>query len=89
MNELTFEMLSDLEPGLKRLREDIQEARPRGWSDVQILWYRGFKPRMHSLVGFMRDDNHPILSTSEAYDVCYHTLYRQLESRATRRKLPT
>lgn len=70
---LTWIDLVKLEPRLGRLEMCLLawvKARRFNWRD----WFR-FKLAMTRLVGWCRDDNHPTLATSRAYEIAYARLF--------------
>jgi hypothetical protein len=79
--EPTWAELVRLEPRLLALQRDIRAV---DGSDPHFcankVWYRpgGFKDRLCQLVGWYAERDDPVLRSSEAYDVAYDHLYRQL-----------
>jgi hypothetical protein len=53
------------------------KARRRNFC-ANTVWYSQFKPRLLWLVGWERRDKHPVLSSAEAYDLAYETIYQAL-----------
>jgi hypothetical protein len=82
MKRLTFAQLAKLEPALADLLKEAKAAKGGKGFCANAFWYgygcRGIKPRLLYLVGHLRTDRNPILSTSEAYDVAYQTIYKAL-----------
>lgn len=77
---LTFEELKKLDPRLAELEASARrvaaaEARKRVRCCGNRAWYTMVKPRLVLLVGHLRRDGHPVLSTSAAYDCVYDALY--------------
>ncbi len=80
---LTFDDLCKLEPRLRALETATRvaariENRKRLYRCGNRVFYRDIKPQLVWYVGFQRRDEHPILSTSEAYDVVYDHLYKMM-----------
>lgn len=83
---MTFEDLCQREPQLKALLDEARAVSSKGDPKfcANRVWYgyrdyrKGFKHRMSQLVGTHRRPEHPMLSTSEAYDLAYRTLYDAL-----------
>lgn len=77
---VTWEKLCKLEPALLNLELTARSlARAEGRKRVNRcgnrVWYDRIKPRLIHLVGWCREDKHPVLSTSKAYDTAYQHLY--------------
>lgn len=78
----TWEQLAEIEPELDNLLKEAQAVRDNGSGyyfcrDTYMVGYpvsSGLKARFSKLVGSGARPNHPLLGTSEAYDVVYHTL---------------
>ena len=83
---LTWEQLVKLEPELGRLLERAKATKSRGkhfcanarWYGFGQWRFAGLKPRLLWLVGWQRPDKHPVLSSTEAYDLAYETVYEAL-----------
>lgn len=78
-----WEQLVRLEPKLAELLKRIRKVKPdpaKNYFCANLVWYGvgGFKCEMLHLVGDFRPDEHPILSTRDAYDIAYDTLYAAL-----------
>jgi len=79
----TFEELCEREPALKSLYDRAKRYEGVTFSRsycVDEIWYREFKPLVFSLVGWSRKGDDELLSSSEAYDVAYRTIYDALPS---------
>jgi hypothetical protein len=80
----TWRELCKLQPGLKKLHNEIRTIRGDGeYFCANSVWYgydgnRGFKERLLHLVGFYAKGCDPRLKTAEAYDVAYEKLYYDL-----------
>jgi hypothetical protein len=78
---LSWEMLAGLEPRLADLLQYAQgsdtPAEEEGFCRESI-WYEEIKPQLVEVVGYGRSDFHPILMTSAAYELAYHTILRAL-----------
>jgi hypothetical protein len=77
---LTFNELCVLEPRLRQLETDARayaKAERKRWRYRcgNRPWYSLTKPRLVWLVGKLRPNQHPVLSTSLAYDTAYSHLY--------------
>ena len=70
-----WKMLKRIEPELETLEHLVEESGEDPLANSQEDW-RAIYQRLHVLVGLGRKDRHPILETSEAWDVAYGTLYR-------------
>jgi hypothetical protein len=78
---MTFDELCALEPGLRLLYEEARAQRRKRRGPhycANATWYVLFKPRLSRLVGWERPDRDPVLGSSEAYDLAYHTVYEAL-----------
>jgi hypothetical protein len=79
--ELTFEHLAELEPRLELLAEICRNYRKKPLRQpfcANEIWYEILKPQLLRLVGWTRRPAHDVLSSSDAYDIAYNTLYRHL-----------
>jgi hypothetical protein len=76
-----FGELAKLAPAIGQVYEDAKARFRKKASDEERLriWYFDFKPRVCSLVGYSRRDNHK-LGTSYAYDVVYEIVFNALET---------
>jgi hypothetical protein len=81
---MTFEQLCQLEPRLEDLLREARSHKGGRSFCANAVWFgygeyrhRSFKRRLQELVGWKRKDN-PILSTREAYDLAFHTIYQAL-----------
>lgn len=86
---LTWDVLIKHEPALTSLMTRIRSVPVSRSTDAINLWYGrwgcpGFKAELEHLVGWGRRSEHPILSTSSAYNVAYQTLFDALERRVMR-----
>ena len=84
---MTFAELCEREP---RLRELYEEARSPDWQDERRRdrrlgglkpWYDCFRPELVFLVGGLRPDRDPVLSSPAAYDTAYQTILAALLGR--------
>ncbi|MBM3880424.1 MAG: hypothetical protein FJ387_12020 [Verrucomicrobia bacterium] len=78
---LAWTQLVGLEPDLAYLLEEIRQVHDDGATPsfcANRLWVERFKPHMYHLVGWGRPDCHPVLVSSEAYELAYRILYRPL-----------
>jgi hypothetical protein len=83
---LTWATLVALEPQLAGLLAEAQAVRDCDTAPyfcANAAWFgydghRGFKPRLRRLVGWDRPDGHPALTSCEAYDLAYQTIYEAL-----------
>jgi len=81
-----FMKLVEHEPELLKLLEEARSITSRPKFCANEVWYgypgsgfQGIKTRLTRLVGFYRESGrHPVLSTSQAYDVAYETIYEAL-----------
>jgi hypothetical protein len=85
MEQLTFKDLVALEPRLQPLLDEARSYHQNTAADfcANAVWYgyfdsRGLKERMSRLVGYEVPKSVGILSTEEAYDVAYDTIYQAL-----------
>ncbi len=79
--QLTWDMLAGLEPLLGRMLHNARNAdgyRSGEQFCRESVWYRELKPQLVRIVGHCRPDYHPILATSSAYELAYHTLLQAL-----------
>lgn len=80
MDVTTWEAMVLAEPGLRRLEEDIAAfvgtTHQTDEGEIELVWYRGFKPRLVALVGW--HGRHACLQSPTAYDVAYTRLYDRL-----------
>ncbi len=91
----TFDELAALEPRLAALLAEAQELRRRKGRrlDVNAVFFdyartgNGYKRRLSELVGTL-SGRPGVLSTSEAYDVVYHTIYDALAGLGRRAGVP-
>src|SRR5215467_6291400 len=82
IDNLTWERLCELEPrllALHRRAKAIKDDERKPWFCANDVWYgrgsnEGLKEELRNLVGWRRK-GHPILGSSEAYDVAYDTVY--------------
>lgn len=78
---LTWNDLTEREPRLIGLLIDIKMVKDdkakRSFCANQV-WYRDFKPRVITLVGWYAELDDPMLRTMEAYDIGYQYLYKHL-----------
>ena len=84
---LTFEGLCELEPRLRALYNEVSAIKDDGskpyfcanhtWDEWNEETGNSFKGRVAELVGYRRKE-HPVLGTSRAYRVAYHTIYDAL-----------
>lgn len=78
---LKFFDLCEREPRLAALYYEARsvDATAPDYDPLEV-WYGpgGIKSYVCSLVGWESDSTDPVLTTSEAYDVAYHTLYDAL-----------
>ena len=75
MRNMTFEELTEIEPGLKVLKDTAQKFMansPGGYGKRNNYWYHNLKPRFKYLVGFMAKN--PKLGSCECYDRAYREL---------------
>ena len=89
-HRVTWRQLVAAEPALALLaREAVGLTRatddaPRRCANAMWYGYNGYpglKPRLCTLVGwYARQASHPVLTSSEAYDVAYHHIYALLPS---------
>src|SRR5262245_44621745 len=83
---LTWEQLVRLEPQLLDLLRRARATPARGkhfcanarWYGYGQWRFAGLKPHLLRLVGWQRPDKHPVLSSPEAYDLAYETVYEAL-----------
>jgi hypothetical protein len=76
---LTWNELARLEPRLSGLLDKAKAVKAKGRNFcANDVWYRRFKPRLLWLVGWDRPDNHPVLSSMQAFDLAYETIYEVL-----------
>jgi len=80
----TWKQLIKAEPELANLLEEAQMIRtePGRVFCANACWYGhggwdGFKPRLEDLVGWSMK-GHPLLGTSQAWDVAYERIYAAL-----------
>jgi hypothetical protein len=86
MEQLTFKDLVALEPRLQPLLDEARSYHENTPADFcgNAVWYgyhdqaRGLKERMSRLVGYAVPRSVGILSTEDAYDVAYETIYEAL-----------
>ena len=80
MAKITWDELVQLEPALDQLLQQVRQVQAGPGFCANRVWYgpNGFKAKLLKLVGWERQDNHPVLSTDEAYDVAYDVLYEAL-----------
>jgi hypothetical protein len=82
---LTFQKLAAMEPGLDRLLAKAlayHNNTPRQFC-ANAVWYGyghqpGLKRQLERLVGWDRPGKHPVLSSPEAYELGYETVYEAL-----------
>lgn len=82
--KVTFEVLCELEPQLKKLHHEIRNRPRDDWDDVMHIWAEEYKDRMKALVGWRRKNKEvgdSRLRTSEAYDIAYFALLDTLNDR--------
>jgi hypothetical protein len=73
---LTWDRLVELEPKLGVILSQIpgSDDRKAARFCANRLWHLKLKPQVVALVGWLRPQRHPILSTQQAYDLAYHKL---------------
>ena len=80
MDVTTWEAMVIADPALQRLEDDIEafvgSTTMTDEGEVELVWYRGFKPRLVALVGW--NSRHACLQSAAAYDVAYTRLYDYL-----------
>ncbi len=74
---LTWETLTELEPKLLDLEQEIRQE----VAYDRDRWYKYYKRRMRTLVGWDREKGPEVLQTCQAYDVAYFHLYKILDSK--------
>lgn len=83
---LTWRNLVQLEPRLRDLMNEAwavgRAARHDPEFSWRVAWSRRVKPTLWKLVGWLRPDFHPVLSTPDAYDVAYQHLLQAMPSDA-------
>ena len=77
--KIYWKMLRRLEPILSQLENEIENDKD-GEVPFAIPEWRHYFQRLYPAVGWGREDDHPILSTSEAWDVAYSFLYNLYSS---------
>lgn len=80
---LTFEILSTIEPKLQWLFEKAKNYSKTpnykiGKYCPMFCWYRIFKPKLITLVGWEAVRQNELLNSAEAYDLCYRKIYEAL-----------
>ncbi len=80
MDKITFEELTGLEPELQTLLNEAREITARGLPDfcANYIWYKQFKRRLVTLVGWYAKRRILPLTTPAAYDLAHKTIYEAL-----------
>ncbi len=73
-----FKRLCEIEPGLRKLYDEMKMTRGDRRKTAEWIFYHRVKPRLQSLVGFSAEKKS--LQNCESWDLAYKTLYDLLHS---------